>query len=77
MSNGRINRTRASATRPENNKIYILICAEYPRDPRQKNPAAARLVVEEKEEEREKDEGPEVAVCHATKVQATREGYKV
>lgn len=27
MSNGRINRRRARATRPENNKIYILICA--------------------------------------------------
>lgn len=27
MSNGRINRRRARATRPENNKIYILIRA--------------------------------------------------
>lgn len=27
MSNGRINRRRAHTTRPENNKIYILICA--------------------------------------------------
>lgn len=27
VSNGRINRRRARATRSENNKIYILICA--------------------------------------------------
>jgi len=36
MSNGRINRTRARATHPENNKIYILICARISSRPTSK-----------------------------------------
>jgi hypothetical protein len=61
MSNGRINRTRARATRPENNKIYILICSRISSRPTSKESRrAARLVAEEKEEEekeRERGEG--------------------
>lgn len=59
MSNGRINRTRARATRPENNKIYILICSRISSRPTSKESRhAARLVAEEKEEEEhERGEG--------------------
>lgn len=72
MSNGRINRTRAHATRPENNKIYILICARISSRPTSKE-SRRRKIGGGREKKRKKGSArrarrSEVAVCHATEV---------
>jgi len=57
MSNGRINRGRARATRPENNKIYILICAGTSSRPTSKESRELRDRTENERERTKKGEG--------------------
>lgn len=75
MSNGRINRRRARATRPENNKIYILICARILATHVKRIPS----LLEEKGTEgngQEKGDGLKVDVCHAANISNARERMK-
>lgn len=54
VSNGRINRRRARATRSENNKIYILICARTSSRPTSKESRREIGGGGERNEERER-----------------------
>jgi len=73
MSNGRINRGRARATRPENNKIYILICVRTSSRPTSKE-SRCEIATGRRTREDEEGGGSEAGVCHAAWVRAARRG---